>query len=86
MSITPERLDGLALEVAKKFLSRRANTVVMAAGLVPEFARALLAAVEAELKPVAWNYDLEDAAFNLMIAQGFNADTPLVSLPLIKEK
>ncbi|OHD24964.1 MAG: hypothetical protein A2Y38_20260 [Spirochaetes bacterium GWB1_59_5] len=85
MSLTPERLDELALEVARK-VADRLGTFGFEDDEATAFARALLSAVEAELKPVAW-WNGKETAFFEHETDGpvGEARIPLIPLPLIKE-
>lgn len=97
MSMTPDRLDELALEVAEKHRAPQGHIQMTATEFIQE-ARALLTAVEAELKPVGYLFQHGETGITQCVeAQqvewGFEKNNPrlqkvgkLISLPLIKEK
>lgn len=85
MSLTQERLDELALEVAKINVPEQFQATIE--DFYKRYARALLAAVEAELKPVVSCSDLRLSTNRSdVIDKYLPVGTPLISLPLIKEK
>lgn len=88
MSITPERLAEITLTVAQSMGQESIDDATI------HFASALLAAVEAELKPVLWQWREGDNPFGLdhtyehevIATTDYSEVRKLISLPLIKEK
>lgn len=82
MSITQERLDELALEVAIR-IGWQYPPRIKHEDQIREYARALIAAVEAELKPVAY---MDDCGSIRLDTTHPHLYSKLISLPLIKEQ
>lgn len=92
MSISKQRLDELAIEVAKRFdqlTDYLGGDFQLSGRQMKDFAHALLAAVEAELKPVTKAVRKPSEASNSVsdsIGHYLPIGMNLISLPLIKEK